>query len=163
MITTLPSIRIHPSRLQVVANEWPAIVCVIVLTAVSCSDGFVHERAMPYIYGTILALILYLAYRYVYITRTVYEITAEQLKHEYGLFSRRRSYIELYRIVDYSEQRSFLQMILGLKTVSIYSGDRTHPRLDIIGIDNRLQLIPEIRERVEFNKRYRNIHEFTNM
>lgn len=97
-----------------------------------------------------------------FITRTVYIITEEQLKYEFGLFSCQRDFIELYRVVDYSEQRSFLQILLGLKTISIFSGDRTNPRLDLIGIRNDFDLIAVIRERVEINKKKRNIHEFTN-
>ena len=92
----------------------------------------------------------------------VYVISDEQLKYEFGIFSTNKDFIELYRVVDYSEQRSFLQILLGLKTVSIYSGDRTRPRLDIIGVPDKMNLINTIRERVEINKKRRNIHEFTN-
>ena len=56
-----------------------------------------------------------------------------------------------------------MQQLLGLKTVSIYSGDRTCPRLDIIGVPEDQNLIRTIRERVEYNKRMANIHEFTNI
>ena len=92
----------------------------------------------------------------------VYVISDQQLKYEFGIFSRAKVFIELCRVVDYSEQRSFLQILLGLKTVSIYSGDRTRPRLDIIGVPDKMNLINTIRERVEINKKQRNIHEFTN-
>ena len=56
-----------------------------------------------------------------------------------------------------------LQMLFGLKTVSIYSGDKTCPRLDIIGVKGDTDLITMIRERVEYNKKKHNIHEFTNI
>ena len=92
----------------------------------------------------------------------VYVIGDEQLKYQKGIFTETKDFIELYRVVDYSEQRSFLQILFGLKTVSIYSGDRTRPRLDMIGIDKDMDLISEIRQRVEYNKTRRNIHEFTN-
>ena len=95
--------------------------------------------------------------------RISYIITEEQLQYEYGILSLQRDFIELYRVVDYSEQRSFLQMLFGLKTVSIYSGDKTCPRLDIIGVLGDSDLITMIRERVEYNKKKHNIHEFTNI
>ena len=101
-------------------------------------------------------------YRYVYITRIVYVITEEQIRYEYGVFSCQRGFIELYRVVDYSEHRSFVQILLGLKTITLYSGDRTTPRIDLVGIKNDTDLIFHIRERVEYNKQRRNIHEFTN-
>ena len=90
-------------------------------------------------------------------------INAEEVRYEYGIFSLQRDYIELYRVVDYSEQRSFAQMLFGLKTFSIYRGDKTSPRLDVVGVRNHIDLIAIIRERVEYNKKKRNIHEFTNI
>lgn len=148
--------------MQFYTEEGLTVVGVIALLALAGYDGLAPQWATPYIIGVAIVLILYLVYRYLYVTRTVYVITSEQLKYECGVFSCSRDFIELYRVVDYSEQRSFLQILLGIKTVSIYSGDRTHPRLDLVGIDNKLDLISTIRERVEINKKLHNIHEFTN-
>ena len=55
-----------------------------------------------------------------------------------------------------------MQQLTGLKTVSIYSGDRTTPRLDIIGMDARLDIVGCIRERVEYNKLRKGVYEITN-
>ena len=101
--------------------------------------------------------------KYLYLSRVRYTINEEQLQYEYGIFSIQRDYIELYRVVDYSEQRSVPQRLFSLKTVSIYSGDKTCPRLDVVGVRNHTDLIKVIRERVEYNKKKRNIHEFTNI
>lgn len=162
MSTQYPSIRIHPSRMQFAVDDRLAAIGVVVLVAIAGYDGFTPKWMIPYIIGVAIVLILYLIYRYLYITRMVYVVTSEQLKYEYGIFSCQKDFVELYRVVDYSEQRSFLQLLFGVKTISIYSGDHTHPRLDLIGIDNNLDLISIIRERVEVNKKRHNIHEFTN-
>ncbi len=148
--------------MQFYTEEGLTVVGVIALFALAGYDGLAPQWMTPYIIGVAIVLILYLVYRYLYVTRTVYVITSEQLKYECGVFSCSRDFIELYRVVDYREQRSFLQILFGIKTISIYSGDRTHPRLDLIGIDNKLDLISTIRERVEINKKLHNIHEFTN-
>ena len=148
--------------MQFYTEEGMTIAGVIVLVALAGYDGLTPRWLPPYIIGVAVILILYLLYRYLYVTRTVYVITSEQLKYECGVFSCSRDFIELYRVIDYSEQRSFLQILLGLKTVSIYSGDRTRLRLDIIGVPDKMNLINTIRERVEINKKRRNIHEFTN-
>ena len=63
--------------------------------------------------------------------------------------------MELYRIVDFQEHQSLLQQFCGLKTVRILSMDRNTPRLDLIGIFHRDDLVSIIRERVETNKRKR--------
>lgn len=148
--------------MQFYTEEGLTVVGVVALFALAGYDDLAPQWMTPYIIGAAIVLILYLVYRYLYVTRTVYVITSEQLKYECGVFSCSRDFIELYRVVDYREQRSFLQILLGIKTISIYSGDRTHPRLDLIGIDNKLDLISTIRERVEINKKLHNIHEFTN-
>lgn len=138
--------------MQFYTEEGMTIAGVIVLVALAGYDGLTPRWLPPYIIGVAVILILYLLYRYLYVTRTVYVITSEQLKYECGVFSCSRDFIELYRVIDYSEQRSFLQILLGIKTISIYSGDRTHPRLDLVGISNKVDLISTIRERVELNK-----------
>ena len=127
--------------MQFYTEEGMTIAGVIVLVALAGYDGLTPRWLPPYIIGVAVILILYLLYRYLYVTRTVYVITSEQLKYECGVFSCSRDFIELY---------------------SIYSGDRTHPRLDLVGISNKVDLIPTIRERVELNKKRHNIHEFTN-
>ena len=162
MNTAYPSIRLHPSGRQFVVQEGFTTVCVCLLFIAVGYEGLMPESVVPYMLGLVLLTVLFLVYRYLYITRMVYIISAEQLKYEFGIFSTTKDYIELYRVVDYGEQRSFLQILLGLKTVSVYSGDRTRPRLDIIGIPDKMNLINTIRERVEINKTRRNIHEFTN-
>ena len=67
-----------------------------------------------------------------------------------------------YRIVDFDEKRSFLQLILGLKTVVVHSGDRTMPKLLIIGIREQNDIVTPLRERVSYNRKRMNIHEFAN-
>ena len=157
-----PTIRIHPSGMQFAADNVGGMLVMLALFGVAGYDGLVTEQMKIWLLVAAFLTFAWLVYKYVYVTRMTYVITEEQLKYDYGIFACQRDFIELYRVVDYSEQRTFLQMMFGLKTISIYSGDRTNPRLDLIGIDDNRDLISEIRRRVEFNKTRRNIHEFTN-
>ena len=68
----------------------------------------------------------------------------------------------LSTLVFVLSSQTFMQQLFHLKTVSIYSGDRTTPRLDIIGVPMKEELVAAIRERVETNKRRRSIYEITN-
>jgi uncharacterized membrane protein YdbT with pleckstrin-like domain len=135
----------------------------LLILALAGYDGLLPDSLFPFLMAAAALMFANLLCRYLYLSRMRYAINEEQLQYEYGIFSIQRDYIELYRVVDYSEQRSFLQMLFGLKTVSIYSGDKTCPRLDVVGVRNQLDLISAIRERVEYNKKKRNIHEFTNI
>lgn len=109
-----------------------------------------------------LILALYLGYGCLYLLRSEFTITGEQLIYERGVFARKSDFIELYRVVDFKENRSLLQQLAGLKTVVVYSGDRTNPHLVIPGVYNRVPLVALIRERVEYNKQRKGVYEITN-
>lgn len=114
-------------------------------------------------YLLLLLLVLYLFYRYQYITTMKYHIGEEQLMIQCGIIAQRCDYIEMYRIVDYNETRTAIQRIFGLKTVTVYSGDRTAPQLPIKGVPKNIDLVSIIRERVEYNKLRKGVHELTNL
>ena len=109
-----------------------------------------------------VAMSLVLAYRFIYLKRMIYRITDEQLIYEHGVITRSSDYVELYRVVDFAERSNLLQQLCGLKTVSVHSGDRTTPQLDIIGMGINDDLVTVIRGRVELNKRRKGIYEITN-
>ena len=112
-----------------------------------------------------LSLFLFLVLVYTYIDMlfcTSWHITEERIQLKRGVFYKKRDYIELYRVVDYEETQSLIQMIFLNKTVTIISGDKPHPVLKIYGIDNKLLLIDYIRTRVEKQKRLHGIYEVTN-
>lgn len=158
-----PVIILRPHRLQIVVGNMGSILCLALFFVLAGWDGLLPEVLFPFLMTAAAILLANLFCKYLYLSRVRYTINEEQLQYEYGIFSIQRDYIELYRVVDYSEQRSFPQRLFGLKTVSIYSGDKTCPRLDVVGVSNQTDLIKVIRERVEYNKKKRNIHEFTNI
>ena len=158
-----PVIILRPHRLQIVAGNMGRILCLALFLVLAGWDGLLPESLFPFLMTAAAILLANLLCKHLYLSCVRYTINQEQLQYEYGIFSIQRDYIELYRVVDYSEQRSFPQMLFSLKTVSIYSGDKTCPRLDVVGIRNQTDLIKVIRERVEYNKKKRNIHEFTNI
>lgn len=101
-------------------------------------------------------------YGCLYLKMLKFIISSEQLIIEHGVFRRKNDYIELYRVVDYGVNRDILEQIFGLKTVSIYSGDRTNPKLDIYGVKENIDVVSIIRERVEWNRQMKHIYEVTN-
>lgn len=109
-----------------------------------------------------IAMSLHLAYMLLYLTMTRFMVTDEVMVYEHGVFMRQREYIELYRVIDFKEHISFLQNLAGIKTVTIYSGDRSTPILPIPGIALDYPLVRTIRQRVEYNKRRKGIYEITN-
>ena len=163
MSQKFPVIILRPHRLQIVAENMGSILCLTLFFVLAGWDGLLPNALFPFLTTAAAILLANLFCKYLYLSRVRYTINEEQLQYEYGIFSIQRDYIELYRVVDYSEQRSFPQRLFSLKTVSIYSGDKTCPRLDVVCVRNQTDLIKVIRERVEYNKKKRNIHEFTNI
>lgn len=153
------TLRLRPQTVQFFIDNW------LLLTIDLCGYACAGMDGMPFI-GLLLwlsvAVSLLLAYRFIYLKRMVYRITSEQLIYEHGVITRSSDYVELYRVVDFAERSNLLQQLCGVKTVSVHSGDRTTPRLDIIGVGIDDNLVHAIRTRVELNKRRKGIYEITN-
>lgn len=115
--------------------------------------------------GSILSLFLLIIIFYKYISTllcTKWKVTAEQIEIYKGVFAKSVNYIELYRVNDYQEKKSFLQTLMNNSNVYIYSGDKSNPVLEITGIAKGTEVIKLIRERVEMQKSIKRIYEFTN-
>lgn len=102
-------------------------------------------------------------YQFFYLKKIIFFVTGEQLIIQRGVFLRTWDYIELYRIIDFTEHQNLLQQLVGLKVVTIHSTDRTNPRLQLMGIPIEKDIVRLIRERVIYNRSIRNIHEFSNL
>ncbi|MCM1312406.1 MAG: PH domain-containing protein [Roseburia sp.] len=149
----------RPSVRQFLANDLVLTLLSLTGLAVAGIDGMMLGDLL-FLFST--AILLCLVYRLCYLRSMRFTLTGEQLVYEHGVFHRTCDYMELYRVVDFREESSLIQRMLGLKTVMIYSGDRSTPRLDLIGMDKNDNLIPVIRERVTANRRKNGIYEITN-
>jgi len=156
------TLALSPSGLLFLCMEAVPMLACLAVWFVMGLDDFVPAAFRPLLIVVGVFLLLYLAMKFCYLKSMRYEISLQQLMFEHGVFNVSRDYVELYRVVDYGERRNFLQVLFGLKTVSIYSGDRTSPRLDILGVKKDVDLQSFIRERVEINKQNRSIYEITN-
>lgn len=152
------TIRLTPDWRQYVIDELPTMVLAIALFIVGGLD--IPFSSIFFCAALVLSFMAY--YRFIFLRGMEYTITDQQLVFERGVFTRSRDYIELYRIVDYDERRSFMQQIVGLKTINVHSGDRTTPKLDILGVRESDDIVGILRERVSFNRSKMNIHEFAN-
>ena len=155
---TIPgTIQLRPRTVQFFIDNLPLLTLDLCGYACAGMEGIPFKGLLLWLSA---AMSLVLAYRFIYLKRMVYRITGEQLIYEHGVITRSSDYVELYRVVDFAERSNLLQQVCGLKTVSVHSGDRTTPRLNIIGVDMGNDLVPVIRRRV--NKRRKGIYEITN-
>ena len=124
------------------------------------------KRADRYLMLAMAALMVFmlsiLVIRYIMLVSVRWMLEDETLCRIRGVFSKQTDYIELYRITDDQESRSFFQWLLGIKTVTVYSTDKSDSVSDILGVPADMDLIGMLREKVEDCKRERNIYEIAN-
>lgn len=157
--TPFDKISIKPCWRQLVIEQllW-LVLCIALVTAYLLTSFMFHGLLL------LLAMLVaaYLFYQALYLSRIEYIVTGEQIIYLHGVLMHQTDYMELYRVVDYQQHRSLLQQLTGLKTITIMSGDRNLPSLDIIGVEEEEEVVQEIRIRVEYNKQMKHIHEITN-
>jgi uncharacterized membrane protein YdbT with pleckstrin-like domain len=93
---------------------------------------------------------------------TKWIITDEQIVIKKGVFAKSVNYVELYRVYDYEERKTFIQALFHNTSLYIHSGDKSHPVLCMFGLDEDETLISTIRQRVEKQREIKRIYEFTN-
>ena len=79
------TIRIHPDGAQIVCSEQPCLLLIVVLTILTGWDGLLPEAMTFPLLAVIGCLLLYLLFRYMYLTRMVFVIGGEQLMHEHDI------------------------------------------------------------------------------
>ena len=153
------TIRLKPHWKQFLEAHLPLCLLAGIIYTIA---GFFEIRDNIMMEVLTFAFICYLFYKAVYWNSMEYVITDEELIFSHGVFGNSTDYMELYRIVDYQECRTFLQQLLRIKTVIIFSGDRNMPELQLLGVKENDNVIQYIRIRVEYNKRRKGIYEITN-
>ena len=157
--TSSKPIKLHPCRTQYIINE---MLLLLICPAIFLLSGFDANPIRKPTLIVALLLFLYLVYKYIYIRKILYIITDEQLIVKHGVLVAICDYIEFYRVIDYDEKSDFVQQLFGLKTVTIYSGDHSTPKLDMKGISVNTDIVSFIREKVEINKKAKGVYEITN-
>ena len=139
--------RLKPHWIQYVIDQLPWILIWLVVTLYAGDDTLPYREYLGYVSACMLCYLLWQALE---LCRIEYVITGEQLIYRHGVLFHSVDYMELYRIVDYQESRTPVQQLTGLKNILLLSGDRSLPRLRMVGIRGSSRILDEIRARVDF-------------
>ena len=157
---TFVPLSLRPHWMQLSINQLHYIIlCMAAVAVYAAFPDFMFRKLFLL---AALLLFLYLLYQVFYLVRMEYIVTDDQIIFLHGVLNHSTDYMELYRVIDYQQHRTLLQQLSGLKTVVIYSGDRNTPVMNIIGIKENVDIVGEIRKRVEYNKNLKHIYEITN-
>lgn len=80
---------------------------------------------------------------------TKYKLTDEKLLITTGIFNLKEEEIKLYRILDITLKRNFLQRIFGVGTIHCCSSDKTAGEFDILDIKNSVEVKEMLSKLVE--------------
>lgn len=90
-------------------------------------------------------------------TFTVYSLTQDKFLVDSGVFNKTMEEVLLYRVIDLTIKRSFIQRIFGLGTIHCCTRDKSSPEFDIINIRNVVatkELISQTIEECRVKKGY---------
>lgn len=80
---------------------------------------------------------------------TKYILLEDKLLINTGLFSTKQEEVKLYRIMDVTLKRSFIQKIFGVGTIHCCSADKTTPEFDILDIKKSFEVKEKISKMAE--------------
>jgi membrane protein YdbS with pleckstrin-like domain len=84
-------------------------------------------------------------------------LTNRNVEAEAGVFSKRIEVMELWRIRDVRYRQSFLDRILGIAHIDVYSKDVTTPYLEIIGLPASRQIFEKLRDNIEIQRQSKRV------
>jgi uncharacterized membrane protein YdbT with pleckstrin-like domain len=88
-----------------------------------------------------------------------YEVTSERVKLTTGLFSRRTTEVELYRVRDYSVVEPFWLRLVGCGNVVLVTSDRTTPQFVLQAVPHAARLKDQIRAHTERMRQRRGVRD----
>ena len=88
---------------------------------------------------------------------TIYSFDEERLFIERGVFTKREDEVRLYRILDISLQRSFIQRIFKMGTITVASSDKTMKNFELKNIKNSKEVKEQLSQLVEEERQRKRI------
>lgn len=93
--------------------------------------------------------LLYVAWRWLFVRSTHFELTSERLRVTEGILNQKIDEIELYRVKDIAMERPLWMRMTGLASVLLDTSDRSMPKLTLPAISNGVELREQLRKQVE--------------
>lgn len=119
---------------------------------------FIAWQTIPSIVFLSLSIVFFAIYRFIYIRKITYFLSAEILKISRGIFFKRTDTVELYRIKDYILTQPFILQIFRLMDLTLKTTDPENPIIWLRGIPLS-DLIDTIRNHVQEARQHNKIVE----
>lgn len=87
----------------------------------------------------------------------VYRVTLTNIESERGFFSKTIDVLELWRCRDVQYRQSFVDRLLRIAHIDIFTTDVTSPNVCILGLPASRELFENIRDAIEIQRQSRNV------
>lgn len=84
-----------------------------------------------------------------------YRITTRTIDYEMGVFSRRVETLQLWRVKDIDLRQSFLERMLGIATIHVFTHDLTDPELHIRGLPASREIFDRLKDACDLARQQR--------
>jgi uncharacterized membrane protein YdbT with pleckstrin-like domain len=84
-------------------------------------------------------------------------ITNRSVENEAGVFAKRVDVLELWRIRDIRYKQSFLDRILGIAHIEVFTKDVTTPHFEIVGMPASRQIFEKLRDNIEIQRQSKRV------
>jgi membrane protein YdbS with pleckstrin-like domain len=79
-------------------------------------------------------------------------MTNRSVENESGVFSKKIDVMELWRIRDVRYKQSFLDRILGIAHIEVFTKDVTTPHFEIVGLPASREVFEKLRDNIEIQR-----------
>jgi uncharacterized membrane protein YdbT with pleckstrin-like domain len=144
---------------KAMVGYWAASVVVVLAIAAILFSSITTGRALLGVLGVAVVvwggLGLLLGYRKL---SNFYRLTNQRLIHKEGVLRQTTDRIEVIDMDDVTYVQGIVERMLSVGTIQITSSDRSHPRLDLQGIDDVQRIADLIDDVRRLERRKRGIH-----
>jgi uncharacterized membrane protein YdbT with pleckstrin-like domain len=84
-----------------------------------------------------------------------YRITTRTIDYEAGVLSRRVETLQLWRVKDIELRQTFVERLLGVATIHVYTHDQTDPSLFIRGLPASREIFDHLKDACDLARQQR--------
>jgi uncharacterized membrane protein YdbT with pleckstrin-like domain len=129
------------------------------LVAAGIVAAYYLTEVGPLVLWALFLPIVYMLGRWLVTRSILYEVTTERIRFSTGIFSRRSSELELYRVRDYNVVKPFLLRLVGRGNIVLETADRSTPVLSLRAIPEVDVLKDKIRTHTEIMRQRRGVRD----
>ena len=85
-------------------------------------------------------------------------VTTSNIEIERGIMSKKIDVLELWRCRDVRYRQHFVDRVLGIAHIDVFTADVTTPHLELLGLPASRSLFEQIRDNIELQRQSRNVY-----